>query len=187
MSVEQPEYKVLKNDGPFETRQYTGYVLAQVDVEADFDESLNRGFRVLADYIFGNNRVRKKIAMTVPVTEEIVSVSEKIQMAAPVTSESLGAGVYRVSFTMPREYILDRLPEPVNKNIRFREVMGHKVAVLRFSGHSHEKRTLEMISELAAWMDRNGLRRKSDFRLARYDPPWVPGFMRRNEVMADIE
>lgn len=186
MSTEQPAYETLKRDGDFEVRRYNGYILAQVEVKSDFDDALYRGFRALFDYITGSNRVRSKIPMTVPVTEEIVEGHENIPMTAPVTAETTGEGVYRISFVMPGRYTLETLPQPDNKDIRFREVEDHNAAVIRFSGHSHEPRVREKISLLEEWMRVNGLVPKSGFRLARYDPPWVPGFMRRNEVMAEV-
>jgi effector-binding domain-containing protein len=186
MSIEQPAYETLKRDGNFEVRRYNGYILAQVDEKGDMDTALNRGFRALFNYITGHNRVRSKIPMTAPVTEEIREGSEKIQMTAPVTTEMTEEGNYRVSFIMPGSYTLETLPRPDDKDIHFREVPDHNVAVVRFSGHSHEPKVMEKVKELTGWMRENNLTPKSDFRLARYDPPWVPGFMRRNEVMVDI-
>ncbi|OPY26745.1 MAG: SOUL heme-binding protein [Methanocella sp. PtaU1.Bin125] len=186
MSTEQPAYETIKRDGDFEVRRYNGYIMAQVDVRSDFDDALRQGFMMLYEYISGHNRVRLKIPMTVPVTEEIVEDGEKIPMTTPVTAEKTGEGVYRISFVMPGRYTLDTLPRPDNENIRFREVGDHNVAVVRFSGHSHEPRVQEKMRQLVDWMQTNGLVPKSCCRLARYDPPWIPGFMRRNEVMADF-
>jgi hypothetical protein len=186
MSTEQPAYDTIKRDGDFEVRRYNGYILAQVEIRSDFDDALIRGFRELFSYITGHNKARSKIPMTAPVTEEIEGGSEKIPMTVPVTAEKAGEGVYRISFVMPGRYTLDTLPEPDNKDIRFRDVGDHDVAVVSFSGHSHEPRVMEKIRQLKDWMQANGLSAKSDFRLARYDPPWVPGVMRHNEVMVDV-
>jgi effector-binding domain-containing protein len=124
--------------------------------------------------------------MTAPVTEEITGVSEKIPMTVPVTAEMSREGVYRVAFVMPGKYTLDTLPEPDDKNIHFKEVPDHNVAVVSFSGHSHEPKVREEIRKLTGWLQVNGLAPKSSFRLARYNPPWIPGFMRHNEVMVDV-
>lgn len=186
MSTEQPAYETLKRDGDFEVRMYNGYILAQVDVKSDFDDALYKGFMALFDYITGHNRVRSKVPMTIPVTEEIVEGHQNIPMTAPVTAEATGEGIYRISFVMPARYTLETLPQPDNVDIHFREVGDHNAAVIRFSGHSHEPRVREKIQQLEEWMRANDMVPKSGFRLARYDPPWVPGFMRRNEVMADV-
>jgi hypothetical protein len=186
MSIEQPAYETLKRDGSFELRRYNGYILAEVEERGDMDAALYRGFMALFDYITGHNKVRAKIPMTAPVTEEIARRSETIPMTAPVTTEMSEEGVYTVAFVMPGRYTQDTLPEPDNRDVRFREVPDHDVAVLRFSGHSHEPKVKEKIEELTGWLRANGLEPKSGFRLARYDPPWVPGFMRHNEVMVDV-
>jgi hypothetical protein len=186
MSIEQPVYETIKHEGDFEVRRYNGYVLAQVDVRSDFDEALNRGFMALFNYISGHNKVRTRIPMTVPVTEEIVGGSEKIPMTVPVTAEMTGEGTYTVAFVMPGSYTLETLPEPDDKDIHFKEVPDHNVAVIRFSGHSHEPKVREKIRELSGWLRENNLTPKSDFRMARYDPPWIPGFIRHNEVAVDV-
>lgn len=186
MSVEQPAYETLKQDSGFELRRYNGYILAHVDVEADFDTALNEGFRVLFNYITGHNKVRSKIPMTAPVTEEIGASSENISMTVPVTMEPRREGVYRIGFIMPGRYTLETLPKPDSESIGFTEVPDHDVAVVRFSGHSHEPKVKEKMGELKEWLRVNSLVPKSNFRLARYDPPWIPGFMRHNEVMVDV-
>lgn len=186
MSIEQPVYDVIKQDGGFEIRRYNGVILAQVEERTGFDAALNEGFRTLFNYITGQNTTKAKIPMTAPVTEEIVETSEKIPMTVPVTVEAAGEGLYRVGFVMPGRYTLESLPRPADRSIHFREVPDHNVAVVRFSGHSHEPKVREQISALEEWLRENHLTPKSSFRLARYDPPWIPGFMRHNEVMVDI-
>jgi hypothetical protein len=186
MSIEQPAYETLKQDGDFEVRRYNGYILAGVDEKGDMDAALNRGFRALFNYITGHNKVRQKIPMTAPVTEEMASASENISMTVPVTTEMAGDDVYRVAFIMPGKYTLDTLPQPDDKAILFTEVPDHNVAVLRFSGHSHEPKVKEMCDKLKEWLRARDLAPKSNFRLARYDPPWIPGFLRHNEVMVDV-
>jgi len=71
--VETPSYKAEKREGSFEIRTYAAYILAQVDVESDFDGALRNGFEILAYYIFGGNRKKESISMTAPVSEEKVS------------------------------------------------------------------------------------------------------------------
>ena len=187
MSIEQPQYHTEKQDGAFEVRRYNGYVIAKVDEAGDLDEAMNNGFRVLFNYITGHNKSRAKIPMTAPVTEEIVEGGEKIPMTVPVTVEHVGSGKYRVGFIMPGKYTLDTLPKPEEETIHFSEVPDHYVAVVRFSGHSHEPKVKAKIDDLTEWLHENHLAPKSNFRLARYDPPWIPGFLRHNEVMVDIE
>ena len=189
MSTEQPAYETIKRDGDFEVRRYNGYILAQVEVKSDFDDALYRGFRALFDYITGQNRVRSKIPMTIPVTEEIVEGNENIPMTAPVTAEATGEGIYSIAFVMPGKYTLETLPQPDNKDIHFREVEDHNAAVIRFSGHSHEPRVERRSS---SWRNGCGGMAWCRSRVSGWPgmtPHGYHGFMRRNEaceIMVDI-
>jgi hypothetical protein len=186
MAIETPKFTVLQKDGKFEIRQYEGYLSASVEVEADYNHALGEGFGILADYIFGNNRAKTGIAMTAPVTEQAVK-SQKIEMTAPVTAKKVGEGSrHLISFTMPAKYTLESLPEPVNKAISVRRVEPYKAAVLKFSGYMNEKTTAKKIQELQIWLKANKLEAKSGFITAQYNPPWIPGPFRRNEISAEV-
>jgi hypothetical protein len=186
MAIESPKYEILHKDNKFEIREYTDYIVAEVDIEGDFGSALQKGFRILADYIFGDNTSRSRIAMTVPVTEQSVS-SEKIEMTAPVLSSSIEEGKkYRIAFSMPSKYTLENLPDPVNKVISFRKISGHKVAALSFSGTLNNKLAERKARELETWMTENKYSKKNNLIFAQYNPPWIPGVFRRNEVLADL-
>ena len=200
--TETPKYTVEKKDEDIEIRVYPGYILAQVDVESDYDQAIGLGFRILANYIFGGNKKRsnipmtapvsgenisvsEKIPMTIPVTEEAVH-SEKIEMTAPVTEEDSGKHKYRISFTMPSKYTLDTLPEPDDNRIIFKEIKNQKMAVLRFRGRVNHKLADKEMEELKEWLEKEGIKPKSNYIVAQYNNPAVPGFFRRNEVMVEI-
>jgi hypothetical protein len=195
--VETPLYKVEKEEGSFGIRTYAAYILAQVDVESDFDGALRNGFEILTHYIFGGNRKKESISMTAPVSEEKVSgseeipmmapvTSEKISMTAPVTEEQAGERVHRISFAMPSRFTLETLPEPLDKRITFTVVESRKTAATRFSGRVHEKLAAQKTEELSDWLVRNGIVPKSNFVVALYNPPFIPGIFRRNEIIVDI-
>jgi SOUL heme-binding protein len=197
MAIETPSYIVEKKDDSFEIRAYSSYVVAQVDVESDFDRALRNGFEILAHYIFGGNRKKESISMTAPVSEEKVSTSEEISMMAPVTSEKIAMtapvteeqareGVYRIAFAMPSKFTLETLPEPLDKRITFKVVENRRTAAIRFSGRVHEKLATQKTEELRAWLLRNGIMPKSNFVIALYNPPFIPGIFRRNEIIVDI-
>ncbi len=187
MAIETPKFETLQKDGKFEIRKYQEYTIASVEIESDFKHALIEGFRILADYIFGNNRAKTGIEMTVPVIEQVVT-GQKIGMTAPVISARAGEGKkYLISFTMPSKYNVQNLPEPANKNISFVTVAPHKAAALRFSGYMNEKTTGGKTKELEAWLNKNNLRTKSGFSLAQYNPPWIPGPFRKNEIIVDVE
>ena len=195
--VESPSYNVEKKEDSFEIRAYSSYIVAQVDLESDFDAALRNGFEILAHYIFGGNKKRESIAMTAPVSEEKVSDSEEIPMMAPVTSEKISMtapvteertkeGVYRVSFAMPSKFTLETLPEPQDPRITFKVVESRRTAATRFSGRVHDKLATQRTEELRAWLSRNGIVPKSNFIVALYNPPFIPGIFRRNEIIVDI-
>jgi SOUL heme-binding protein. len=195
--VESPLYNVEKKEDGFEIRAYAAYILAQVEVESDFDGALRNGFEILAHYIFGGNRKKEAISMTAPVSEEKVSGSEEIPMMAPVTSEKISMtapvteertkeGVYRVSFAMPSKFTLETLPEPQDPRITFKVVESRRTAATRFSGRVHDKLATQKTEELRAWLSRNGIVPKSNFIVALYNPPFIPGIFRRNEIIVDI-
>ena len=186
MATEALKYQTLYKDKKFEIREYEEYILAEVEIDGDFGSALQKGFRVLADYIFGGNTSKAHIDMTVPVTEQTVS-SERIDMTAPVISTPINeARKYRIAFTMPSKYSLENLPEPVNKTISFRKVSRHKIAALRFSGNLTSKLAKRKAKELEIWLDENKYSQQGDFVFAQYNPPWIPGIFRRNEVLTEV-
>lgn len=186
MALENPKYTTLQKDGKFEIRKYEGYIMAEVEIEADHDSALRGGFTILADYIFGNNKKRTHIAMTAPVMEQENSRSEKISMTTPVSAKRSKENAYIISFVMPSKYSLDNLPEPKSEAIHFREVKAHKVAAIRFSGYLNGKLARRKIEELNEWMQKNDINPRDNFVSAQYNPPWIPGFLRRNEIMVSI-
>ena len=141
MATEEPSYTVLEQSGDFELRAYNPMIVAETQVSGPMDDASGAGFRLIADYIFGNNTSRtggnKKISMTAPVTME--PESEKISMTAPVSMEQTGEQ-WRVHFVMPSQYTLDTLPRPNNPAVSLREVPASNYAVIRFSGLVGEKK-----------------------------------------------
>lgn len=186
MAYENPPYTVLERDGQFELRQYDDYIVAEVVLAGGHDSTLTSGFRILADYIFGNNRQSEHIAMTVPVTGQRSLEPEKIAMTAPVTTQADESGRYRIAFMMPSKYTMDTLPAPVDARIGFRVLRAHHVAAMRFSGSLNEASGLKQWNELGEWMARNGIAPAGSPVCAHYSPPWIPPFLRRNEVMVDV-
>ncbi|MGB8234042.1 MAG: heme-binding protein, partial [Methanobacterium sp.] len=129
----------------------------------------------------------EKIPMASPVTQEPLKESEKIAMAAPVTEEEANENIHRISFTMPSKYTLKTLPEPDDERIKFKEVKNQKTAVLRFSGRVKKKLAIKKMEEMRKWLEKYNLKPKSNFVVAQYNNPAVPGFFRRNEILVEIE
>lgn len=184
-AIEEPRHTVLVREGDFEIRQYAPNVVAEVVVGGDLDTASSRGFRLVAGYIFGGNRAvsavsaedsAERIAMTAPV------------VAVPEDREHLeGAQRWRVQFVMPSKYTLATLPRPTNPAVTLREVPAHRVGVVRFSGFMSEPKVEGKARELLAWLKGRGMHAVGAPRLLRYDPPWTLPFMRRHEVVFDLE
>ena len=101
--TETPKYDVTKQQDDMELRRYPGYIQAEVRVDGrDYRHAVERGFNILAGYIFGNNTASQKVAMTTPVK---VNQSRKIAMTTPVTVT--GESSFTVAFIMPAEYTLE--------------------------------------------------------------------------------
>jgi hypothetical protein len=184
MAVEEPKFELVSRDGEFEIRDYSSRVVAQVETTGNLREASNSGFRLLAGYIFGGNVNKSAIAMTAPVTQASASGS-KIAMTAPVTLQSAESASI-VQFTMPSEYALEDLPIPSDKRVQLRELPHERMAVLRFSGLTGDRRVAEHIERLQKYLRENKLVSTGAPSLARYDPPWTLWFMRRNEVMVPV-
>jgi hypothetical protein len=184
MAIEQPKYTVESKDGDIELRRYAPYIVAEVSLAGDQGETVQRGFRILAGYIFGGNAGRAKIAMTAPVAQQ--PEGEKIAMTSPVAQTPDGAGRWTVQFMMPSSYTLDTLPKPNDPAIHFRVEPARTAAVLSFSGVAREGNYRERTAQLTRWISAKGLTAEGPAVLAQYDPPWTPWFMRRNEVMVTV-
>ena len=186
MATEEPKYAVLEKESPFEIRSYAPMIIAEVQVEGDLDEASSQGFRLIAAYIFGQNQINEKIAMTAPVTVEDQSAkSGKIAMTTPVVIES-NAGKWTVSFVMPVEYSMETIPKPINPQVQLRQIPAVKKAVISFSGFYNTQKVAEKTLELEQWMKSRDLQGLGSPNFARYNPPWTLPFMRRNEVMITL-
>lgn len=198
MAVEEPKYEIVVQDSRFEVRRYAPFIVAETWVDGDMDAASAKGFRAIADYIFGNNKspqnaASSKIAMTAPVTMEPQSNSGKIAMTAPVVMQPakdadgmVGAQRWRVHFVMPSEYTLASLPIPNNGAVTLREVPATMVAVVKYSGFNTESRIHEETLALATWMESRKLAVVGTAKLARYDPPWTLPIWRRNEIQMEM-
>ncbi len=186
MAIEKPQYRVVREAEGIEVREYAPYLVAETEVTGSREEAGNDGFRRLAAYIFGKNRGERKIAMTAPVAQQEGS---RIAMTAPVAqmqAPESGPSTWKIQFMMPSGYTRETLPEPVDPAIRFREVPARRVAALRYSGTWSEERYQEKLAALRAAMAAEGLRAAAEPIWARYDPPFVPWFLRTNEILVEI-
>ena len=183
-AIEKAKYQVVESDENFELRQYAPHIVAETFVAGDFEAVGNVGFRRLYDYINGKNIKNQNIAMTTPVTQE--SESEKIAMTAPVTQEK-SQGRWRITFLMPAEYTLEALPRPLDGLVQLKEEPGYLMAVIRYSGTWSQKRFEKNKALLQAAIAKRGLTPAGQPVWARYDPPFMPWFLRRNEILIRVQ
>jgi hypothetical protein len=184
---ETPKYEVLNSEGDKEIRSYAKFIIAKTTVKGEFKEAQGEAFRVLAGYIFGDNEKKQNISMTAPVMQEPVRSSEKISMTAPVLQSPTENG-WVMAFMMPSAYSLADLPKPKDERISFEEIPAKLVGVVRYSGLGKQNRNLEKANELKTWLEASGKHKIiSEPSFAGYDPPWTLPFLRRNEMMYEIE
>lgn len=169
--TEEVPYDIIKKNGEIEIRRYPEVILAVV--EGFIDDS---GFSLLFQYISGENKTRRRIAMTAPVI-----TSEKITMTAPVFTKN-----EYMAFALPASYTKETIPAPTNPAVKI-EVQPEKVmAVLRFSGRTPEERIEKFIQKLKTSLQTMGIQSRGEPVLMRYNSPFTPGFLRRNEVGVEI-
>jgi hypothetical protein len=182
MATDEPRYTVIRTYDAFEVRRYESGIVAETVVGALPEEAGNQGFRILAGYIFGQNKGARKIEMTAPVAQAPV----KIAMTAPVAQSATASG-YVIQFAMPREWTLETLPEPIDNRVVLRAIPARTLAVLGYSGTWSQARYEEQLKTLQDAVSQAGLRWHGEPIWARYDPPWKPWFLRRNEIWVELD
>lgn len=173
MAIEEPEFEVLQSNDDYEVRMYAPHIVAEVDVEGDDGDPGRAAFRILAGYIFGDNEAETKMSMTAPVTSQAVGDDEK--------------ALYTYAFFMESEYTMETLPKPVDTRIRLVEKPARVVAARRYSGSWSTSNYQKNESVLMAALANDGVVLSGEPYLARYNSPFTLWFMRRNELLVEIE
>lgn len=184
-ATEEPKYQVVRELPPdAEVRQYAAYTVAEVVVPGPADAAGSQAFPILAGYIFGKNKGERTFAMTAPVTQ--AAVPAKLEMTAPVT-QSAAPGGFRVQFVLPRGVTSASAPEPLDERIRLREVAPTRVAVIRYSGTWSASNDGEHLARLQSALSTAGLAWTGEPVYSRYNAPFTPGFLRRNEIWLHLQ
>jgi len=172
-TVSEPPYTLVKNDPPFEVRDYGVLTVAETLIEGDFDIAGSQGFRRVAGYIFGKN-------------QNAQGESEKIAMTAPVTMEAQNQQ-WRMHFVMPQGMTLVNLPKPIDASVQLREVPAQRMAAVRFSGLTTAASIERQTQLLKDWLGRNNLAYEDRPQLARYNDPFTLPWNRRNEILIPLK
>lgn len=186
-SSEEPAFTLVKQDEAFELRDYEPMIVAQVTHKGSRRRASGENFRRLAAYIFAQDRPDggEKIAMTSPVLQERVDQDQPIAMTSPVLQEETSTDSWRMRFVMPAKFTMETLPTPP-EDITLRKVPARRVAAIIFNGNGSAQDLNLMKAYLSEWIGEQGLTPKGDFEYAFYDPPMVPGQLRRNEVLIEV-
>lgn len=183
-TVEEAKYKLISQTKNFELRDYPPHIIAETEVDGTIEDAGSKAFKRLFDYISGENQSQENISMTTPVTQK--PSSEKIAMTVPVEQQRTAKG-WTVSFIMPISYTLDALPVPDNPDVKLRQIPARRMACVRYSGTWSEKRYLRYLQELESWIEKSGFRILGEPVWARYNPPFTPWFLRRNEILIPVD
>lgn len=183
-AIEEPAYEVIRTVQTVEIRQYAPYVVAEVRVQASAEEAGNQAFPILAGYIFGKNKGERKLEMTAPVTQTAAPM--KMAMTAPVTQAPVDGG-YLVQFVLPRDITLATAPVPLDSRVMLREVPVSRVAAIRYSGFWSDANYQDNLARLKETLRTAGIAHRGEPVLSRYDPPFMPWFLRRNEIWLTVD
>lgn len=187
-TLEEPAYTIFEKKEGYEIRKYAPYIMAATTVKGDYNQATNQGFRIIADYIFGNNTKRESIAMTTPVLESpTAEQSEKIAMTVPVLETASTNATRTIAFVLPSKYTLENLPQPNNDAVKLIAVPTRKVAVLRYTWYPTVSRTEAKKAQLLQYLTLDGYIVAGEIETARYNPPLSMPLTLRNEILIPIE
>lgn len=172
-ALEKPSFEVVDSDGDFELRRYQPYVVAETYVAGEYDRASDEAFMRLFRYISGKNR------------KQLDADAPKIAMTAPVTMARIG-DAWRMAFMVPGRYTLESAPPPADSTVQLRKEPGGLVAALSYGGRSNRERYLEQQARLEGWLAERGLEAAGEPMFAGYDAPYVPWFLRHNEVLIPL-
>lgn len=172
--TEEPDYDVVRQDGDVEIRDYDAMVVAETVRTGYHEKARETGFRALADYIFAHNRSGKKIAMTAPV----------LQQLAEGEGQTKG---WAIRFVMPKKFTRSSLPVPATDDVVLKDVASKRIVAIRFSGNFNATLASKKLMVLYNYLADQNLKQRGDPEYAFYNPPWTPGFLKRNEIFIEIE
>ncbi len=162
---ESAPYQVVRAEGKFELRDYPALKVVEAGSGQNADSSFMRLFR----FIRGSNQGQQKIAMTTPV---LMSGSE--------TNATM-------AFVMPANLKTNHVPKPNDSGLEVKEMAAGQFAVFRFRGGRNTQNEQAALLKLKDWMKLQQLNQQSPPIYGYFNPPWIPGFFRHNEVMIRVQ
>lgn len=183
LALDEPEFELLRQLGDVELRLYVPYTVAEVSVPGPQDKAASRAFPILAGYVFGNNLDGRMLAMAAPVTQ--VPPSRHPAMTVPVGQAGKNDR-HLVQFVLPRGLTPASAPVPTDARVRLRQLPARRLAVIRFSGAWSATNCDEHLARLMATLHEAGLAWVGEPAYSRYNPPFTPWFLRRNEIWLEL-
>lgn len=180
-STPEPHYSVITKSLDFEIRHYKSVLVAETLIATTKSKGTNSAFSILASYIFGKNRSQPQVIMGSEITDSI-----KIPMTAPVNLEKAPSGIF-LQFFLPPGFTESDTPTPNDERVKIRRIPERILGVKEYSGIWSENRFELKAKELMEALKSKNYFIKSAPIFARYDPPWKPWFLRRNEVWIEVE
>jgi hypothetical protein len=183
-ATEEPNYAIVRKLGEIELRRYAPYAVAEVLMQGAASDVGNQGFPILAGYIFGKNKGERKFEMTSPVIQTADPV--KMAMTAPVT-QTASSGGFLIQFVLPKGVTAANAPEPLDARVKLRDIQAASVAVIRYSGFWTDANYNAHLAQLQAALRSADVAWVGEPVYSRYNAPFTPWFMRRNEIWLHVE
>ncbi len=175
-STDEPDYRALESEGDHQIRDYPALTVAETVVEGSRRAALDKGYRILADYLAARSREGDKLEFLVPVVQD---GGDPMGSDPPLFDDDLEGAAWRTRFVMPAG--ADELPDPP-EGIELVELPARRVAVVSFSGRATDRLLAEQESRLRGWLAKRGEKSDAEPEYAFYNSPMIPGPLRRNEV-----
>ena len=122
---------------------------------------------------------------TIPVVSK--PAGEKIEMTVPVVTQPANGASTLMQFVLPSRFDASTAPQPIDSEIRVRDVAEQLIAARKYSGRASESNYRDNETKLLTALQDAGLTPTDAPRFAVYNGPFTPWFMRRNEVLAPVE
>ena len=171
---EQPSYKVILEQDKFSIRDYSEVIVVETKVVASRRDATSEAFRKLFRYISGNNEANLEISMTSPVAQTLTNQDGEI-------GEN-----WAVRFFLPRSLSEENIPKPSETGVAVVKLKSQKYGSVSFKGTQNDKKVSENLAKLEAFIAENDYEVSGPPVYAFYDPPFIPWFLRDNEILLPV-
>jgi hypothetical protein len=172
----EPDYRVLASENDLQIRAYPVVMVAETAVTGPRKQALNRGYRILSDYLTAKSRPGERLPMRVPVLQD---AGNPMASDPPLFDDAVEGG-WRVRLTLPQDRELPAAPDGVT----IIELPPRRVGVATFHGTADDNRLIAAEDRLRGWLGRHGEQcATAEPEYAFYNSPMIPPPLRRNEVL----